>query len=76
MTIVAITDGPLSPLAAMTDTWCALKVPAIGPFDSSLPAVAVAELLVAHIANELRDEARARIDRTEALWEATDTFWN
>ncbi len=72
--IVAITDGPLSPLASLTDTWCALKVPAIGPFDSSVPAVAVAELLVAHVATQLRDKARARIDRTEAIWEATGTF--
>ena len=72
--IVAITDGPFSPLAALTETWCELKVPAIGPFDSSVPAVALAELLVAQVASQLRDEARARIERTEALWEATETF--
>ena len=72
--IVAITDGPLSPLASLTDTWCELTVPAIGPFDSSIPAVAAAELLVAHLATRLRDEARERIDRTEAMWEATGTF--
>lgn len=72
--IVAITDGPLSPLAALTDTWCELKVPGVGPFDTSVPAVAIAELLVAHIANELHDTAREHIDRTEALWEATGAF--
>jgi len=72
--IVAITDGPLSPLAALTDTWCELAVPAIGPFDSSVPAVALAELLVAEVAASLRTKARDRIDRTEALWEATGTF--
>lgn len=72
--IVAITDGPLSPLAALTETWCALEVPGVGPFDSSVPAVAVAELLVAHIADELHETATDRIDRTEALWEATGTF--
>ena len=71
--IVAITDGPLSPLASLTETWCELHVPAIGPFDSSVPAVAMAELLVAYVATH-RDDARARIDRTEALWEATGTF--
>jgi len=73
--IVAITDGPLSPLASITDTWCELKIPAIGPFDSSLPAVAAAELIVAHVAAQLQDAARARIDRTEALWEANTTFY-
>lgn len=72
--IVAITDSPLSPLAAMTDTWYALSVPAVGPFDSSVPAVALAELLVAEVAASLRTKARDRIDRTEALWKATDTF--
>jgi len=72
--IVAVTDGPLSPLAALTDTWCEIRVPGIGPFDSSVPAVAAAELLVAHVATQLEDEARLRIDRTEALWRATGTF--
>ncbi len=72
--IVAITDGPFSPLASLTENWCALLVPGIGPFDSSVPAVAVAELLVAHVAHQLHDEAQERIDRTEALWEATGTF--
>jgi len=72
--LVAITDGPLSPLASLTDTWCELRVPGVGPFDSSVPAVAIAELLVAHIANELRETARDHIDRTEALWKATGTF--
>ncbi len=72
--IVAVTDGPLSPLAALTDTWCEVRVPAMGPFDSSVPAVAAAELLVAHVATRLQDQARERIDRTEALWEATGTF--
>jgi DNA-binding MurR/RpiR family transcriptional regulator len=72
--IVAITDGPLSPLAALTDTWCEIRVPAIGPFDSSVPAVALAELLVAQVAADLHDEATDRIDRIEELWEATGTF--
>lgn len=72
--IVAITDGPLSPLAALADTWCELTVPAIGPLDSSVPAVAIAELLVAQVAYELHDEATGRIDRIEALWEETETF--
>ncbi len=76
VTIVAITDGPLSPLAALTRTWCELKIPAVGPFDSSIPAVTAAELMVAWVASELRDEARERIDRLEALWQATGTFLN
>jgi DNA-binding MurR/RpiR family transcriptional regulator len=72
--IVAITDGPLSPLAAITDNWCEVQVPGIGPFDSSVPAVAMAELLVAQVADHLHDEATERLDHTEELWEATETF--
>ena len=72
--IVAITDSPLPPLVVLTDTWCELDVPAIGPFDSSIPAVTIAELLVSQVARTLHDEATERIDRIEALWEATDTY--
>ncbi len=72
--IVAITDSPLSPLAELADTWCEIEVPAIGPFDSSVPAVAIAELLVSQVAKDLHDEATARIDRIEALWEQTEVF--
>ena len=74
--IIAITDGPLSPLTRLADVWCELHVPAIGPFDSSLSAVAMAELLVAEVAGQLHDEATERIDRTEGMWAATATFFD
>lgn len=72
--VIAITDSPLSPLVELTDTWCEIQIPAIGPFDSSVPVVAIAELLVSRVAKELQDEATARIDRIEALWETTEVF--
>lgn len=72
--IVAITDSPLSPLVEHAERWCTIRVPAIGPFDSSVPVVAVAELLVARVAKELEDQATARIDRIEELWETTGRF--
>ena len=72
--IAAITDSPLSPLAAMADVLCQLAVPAVGPFDSSVPAVVVAELIVAEVAALTRDAAQERIDQLEALWAETDTF--
>lgn len=72
--IVAITDGPLSPLVEPADVWCAIEVPAIGPFDSSVPVVAIAELLVSRAARDLHDDATTRIDRIEALWETTEVF--
>ncbi|MGI9584499.1 MAG: MurR/RpiR family transcriptional regulator, partial [Acidimicrobiia bacterium] len=72
--ILAVTDGPLSPLAQLADAWCEVVVPPIGPFDSSVPAVAFAELLVAQVARDLHGGATERIDKTESLWETTQTF--
>ncbi len=74
VTVVAITDSPLSPLVELADTWCQIEVPAIGPFDSSAPVVLMCELLVAEVAQELQDNATNRIDRIEALWEETEVF--
>lgn len=76
VTIVAITDGPLSPLASLTQTWCQLTIPAVGPFDSSVPAVLAAELIVVRVVQHLGDDARDRIDRLEQLWQSTGTFLN
>ena len=74
VTVVAITDSPLSPLVDLADTWSQIKVPAVGPFDSSVPIVAMCELIVAQVAKELQEVATDRIDRIEALWEQTETF--
>ena len=74
VTVVAITDSPLSPLVELADTWSQIKVPAVGPFDSSVSIVALCELLVARVARELHDVATDRIDRIEALWDKTETF--
>jgi DNA-binding MurR/RpiR family transcriptional regulator len=74
VTVVAITDSPFSPLVELAETWCQIEVPAIGPFDSSVPVVAMCELLVAQVAKELQDVATKRIDRIEMLWEETEAF--
>ena len=74
ITVVAITDSPLSPLVELADRWCQIDVPAIGPFDSSVPVVAMCELLVAQVARDLHEDATNRIDRIEALWEDTEVF--
>jgi len=74
VTVVAITDSPLSPLVELADVWCEIEIPAIGPFDSSVPVVAIAELLVSQVARDLQDDATARIDCIEALWERTEVF--
>lgn len=72
--IVAITDGPLSPLASLTENWCELKIPAVGPFDSSIPSVTAAEMIVARVVRMLGKRAHERIDRLESMWQRTGTF--
>lgn len=74
VTVVAITDSPLSPLVELAETWSQIDVPAVGPFDSSVPIVTLCELVVAQVARELQDVATDRIDRIEALWDETETF--
>ena len=74
VTVVAITDSPLSPLVELADAWCQIEIPAIGPFDSSVPVVAMCELLVAEVAKALQDDATDRIDRIEAVWKETEVF--
>jgi len=74
VSVVAITDSPLSPLVELADVWSEIEIPAIGPFDSSVPVVAIAELLVSQIARILKDDATERIDRIESLWETTEVF--
>lgn len=74
VTIVAITDSPLSPLVELADDWSQIKVPAVGPFDSSIPVVALCEMLVAQVTRDLHEDARNRIDRIEALWERSEAF--
>lgn len=74
VSIVAITDGPLSPLASLTKTWCQLDIPAAGPFDSAVPSVLTSELITARVVNMLGGKAREQIDKLEDLWQRMGTF--
>ena len=73
-TVVAITDGPLSPLAAIANVWIPIDVHAVGPFDSSLATVTLAELVLADVARQLDVAATERLDRAEALWALHQVF--
>jgi DNA-binding MurR/RpiR family transcriptional regulator len=72
--VVAVTDSPFSPLVELADTWIQIEVPPVGPFDSSVPVVAMCELLIAEVAKELYADATDRIDRIESLWVKTEAF--
>ncbi|MCR9077284.1 MAG: hypothetical protein NXI07_14700, partial [bacterium] len=64
----------LSPLVSLTKAWCELRIPAVGPFDSSVTSVLIAELIVAQVANQLGTSAMDHIDQLEAMWRSTGTY--
>jgi len=66
--IIAITDGPLSPLGRRARTTFSIASDGAGPFDSQLGAMAVANVLVAAVAHRLRASATRRLDRVERAW--------
>jgi len=66
--VAAFTDGPLSPLARHADATLVLHADAVGPFDSHVATLALSDLLVALVADRLRDQATARLDAAERMW--------
>ncbi len=72
--VLALTDGPLSPLAAVAERWLGLDIRPVGPFDSVVTVVAAVEALVADVADRLRRSAGPRLDRIEAAWLEADVF--
>lgn len=68
--LVAVTDGPLSPLVPGADAWFAVTAEGAGPFDSHVGTLALLHALVAGVADRLRTSATDRLDRIEAAWTA------
>lgn len=66
--LVAITDSPLSPLAAPADVAFAVSAEGAGPFDSHVGTLALVNALVTAVAARLRTSATARIDALESHW--------
>lgn len=71
MLVVAMTDSPLSPLAASAEVVFSIDSHDVGPFDSYVAALALLEALVAGVAARLRSSAVERLDELESLWERT-----
>jgi DNA-binding MurR/RpiR family transcriptional regulator len=67
-TLVAVTDGPLSPLAALASVSFAVAAEGTGPFDSHVGTLALANALVTGVAGRLRRSATRRLDAVEAAW--------
>jgi DNA-binding MurR/RpiR family transcriptional regulator len=68
MAVVAVTDGPLSPLAAPPACVFMFAASGVGPFDSMSSAMALVNLLVTAAAATLRTGAAARLDAVERMW--------
>jgi DNA-binding MurR/RpiR family transcriptional regulator len=73
-TIVALTDGPLSPLAMTAKHAFTLAARSASPFDSQVGTLALLELVVAAVAERLRDSAGPRLERVEAAWAAAGSL--
>nr|MBA2280842.1 SIS domain-containing protein [Acidimicrobiia bacterium] len=68
--LVAVTDGPLSPLVPGAAAWFAVAAEGAGPFDSHVGTLALLHAIVAGVADRLRASAIDRLDRIEAGWRA------
>ncbi len=64
----AITDSLLSPLAAQADRTFTVAAAGGGPFDSHVGTLALANVVVASLADRLRAVATERLDRAEEAW--------
>lgn len=69
--VVAITDGPLSPLARDAVAVLVVDADGVGPFDDYVGVLALLGALVAGVAARFRPVATASLDRIEAAWGET-----
>lgn len=73
-TIVAVTDGVLSPLALRARHTFAIAAASVSPFDSHVGTLALLNLIVAHVAERLKESAGARLEAVEAAWAEDETL--
>lgn len=66
--VLAITDGPLSPLAGAAREAFFFSARGVGPFDSMVGGVALANVIVGAVASRVQDSATDRLDSIEAAW--------
>jgi DNA-binding MurR/RpiR family transcriptional regulator len=66
--LIAVTDSPLSPLARQAAETFFMSARGVGPFDSVVGGVALANVLVSAVAAKMRETAAGRLDSIEAAW--------
>lgn len=67
-TVIAVSDSLLSPLAVLADQNLVIAAAGAGPFDSHVGTLALFNLVVAGVAEALRDSAADRLERAEGAW--------
>ena len=72
--IIAITDGPLSPVADGAAHLIAVDADGAGPFDNYVGVLAVLATLAAGVATALRQPAASRLEDIERAWTASGAF--
>lgn len=72
--IIALTDGPISPLANSARHIITLEAEGTGPFDNYVGALATLSMLTAGVAASRRVPAAAHLDRIEAAWDKAATL--
>lgn len=70
-TVIALTDGPLSPLAAGAAHVITVEADGVGPFDNYVGALAALATITAGVAHRLRAPAATHLDRIESAWRAS-----
>ena len=73
-TIVALTDGLLSPLAMGAHHSFAISAASVSPFDSHVGTLALFDLLVGLTAERLKDSAAERLQLVETAWAEGSTL--
>jgi DNA-binding MurR/RpiR family transcriptional regulator len=66
--VMALTDSPLSPLAAIATETFFISARGVGPFDSMTGGMALANTLITAVAVRLRESAAGRLDAIEVAW--------
>ncbi len=72
--MLALTDSLLSPLAQLAQRTMVLTAAALGPFDSHVGTLALGNVLVAGVADRLRESAAVRLERAEHAWRSAGSL--
>ncbi|MEI2706028.1 MAG: MurR/RpiR family transcriptional regulator [Ilumatobacteraceae bacterium] len=71
---LAVTDRLLSPLAGLADATVVVAAGGVGPFDSHVGTLALFNVIVAAVADRVRESAASRLDRAESAWRAAQAL--